>query len=132
MTRSAPDTGIRTAGPAPCVTTRRETAPQRRPRFPDTPWGRLRGERGWSLRELGRRSGLNIADLSRIERGLQGATPDQARGILEAFAEATRHERELARRILSTEMFGHPGAHISTASIDAYLAALRAAPAVGE
>jgi transcriptional regulator with XRE-family HTH domain len=71
--------------PMTCVTTHQRRPAQRTPRSPNTPWGRLRGERGWSLRDLAARSGVNIADLSRIERGLQGATPDQARAILEAY-----------------------------------------------
>lgn len=85
MTQSPPDPHTGRIGAQRCVTTHRERAPQRTPRFPDTAWGRLRGDRGWSLRELAARSGLNIADLSRIERGLQGATPDQAAGILGAY-----------------------------------------------
>lgn len=67
------------------VTTRQEPLPQRAPKYADTPWGRLRAERRWSLRDLAGRSGVNIGDLSRIERGQQAATPDQARGILEAY-----------------------------------------------
>lgn len=68
----------------------RTNAPQRAPRAPDTPWGRLRGERGWSLRELGLRSGVNPADLSRIERGIGGPTPEQARRLLTAFDDEGR------------------------------------------
>lgn len=60
------------------------TPPQRTPRAPNTPWGRLRGERGWSLRQLAEQSGVNPADLSRIERGM-GPTPDQARKLLAIF-----------------------------------------------
>jgi hypothetical protein len=60
-------------------------APQRTPRYPDTPWGRLRGARGWSLRELEAKTGINAGVLSRIERGIGGATPDQARVLLAVF-----------------------------------------------
>ncbi len=61
------------------------SVPQRAPRFPDTPWGRLRAVRRWSLRELARRSGINPADLSRIERFTGGAQPDQALLLLVAY-----------------------------------------------
>jgi ribosome-binding protein aMBF1 (putative translation factor) len=47
-----------------------------------TPWGRLRGETGWSLRELARRSGVNAGEISNIERGLACPTPAQALAIL--------------------------------------------------
>jgi ribosome-binding protein aMBF1 (putative translation factor) len=57
---------------------------QRAPRFPDTPWGRLRGQTGWSLRELAERTGINPADLSRIERGI-GPKPDHARRLLAVY-----------------------------------------------
>lgn len=75
----APDRGaaLRTNAPA--------SVPQRRPRFPDTPWGRLRRGQGWSLRELSRRTGVSPADLSRIERGI-GPSPDHASRLLAAFA----------------------------------------------
>lgn len=69
-------TALRTNAPA--------TPKQRTPRAPDTPWGRLRGARGWSLRELSAATGVNPADLSRIERGM-GPTPDQARKLLAVF-----------------------------------------------
>jgi transcriptional regulator with XRE-family HTH domain len=61
-----------------------KTPPQRRPRFPDTPWGRLRGSAGWSLRDLAALTGINPADLSRIERGI-GPTPDHARRLLAVY-----------------------------------------------
>lgn len=64
-------------------------APQRTPRFHDTPWGRLREPTGWSLRQLAHRSGVNIADLSRIEQGQGCPTPDQARRLLAAYDEAS-------------------------------------------
>jgi hypothetical protein len=57
---------------------------QRMPRFPDTPWGRLRGSCGWSLRELSAQTGINPADLSRIERGI-GPSPDHARKLLAVY-----------------------------------------------
>jgi hypothetical protein len=59
-------------------------APQRMPKAPDTPWGRLRGARGWSLRELEARTGINAGVLSRIERGTS-PTPDQARALLAVY-----------------------------------------------
>ena len=71
-----PAAALRTNAPA--------TPKQRTPRAPDTPWGRLRGSRGWSLRELAARTGVNPADLSRIERGM-GPTPDQARRLLAEY-----------------------------------------------
>jgi hypothetical protein len=61
------------------------TPKQRTPHAPDTPWGRLRGARGWSLRHVGELTGVNIADLSRIERGIGGPTPDQARRLLAVY-----------------------------------------------
>lgn len=51
----------------------------------DTPWGRLRAGRAWSLRELAARSGVNAGEISKIERGRTCATPDQARALLEAL-----------------------------------------------
>lgn len=63
----------------------RDTAPQRQARFNNTPWGRLRAERGWSLRHLAELADVNIADLSRIERGISSPSPDQARRILAAY-----------------------------------------------
>ena len=62
----------------------RTNAPQRAPRFPDTPWGRLRGEWGWSLRELSAKTGINPAELSRIERGF-GPTPERALRLLTVY-----------------------------------------------
>lgn len=59
--------------------------PQRTPRFPDTPWGRLRAAHGWSLRELARRTRISTGDLSRIERFTGGVTPDQARLLIAVF-----------------------------------------------
>jgi hypothetical protein len=60
--------------------------PPRAPKHaPDTPWGRLRTEQGWSIRELAERTGINRGDLSKIERGLGCATPDQARRLLVAY-----------------------------------------------
>jgi hypothetical protein len=64
-----------------------EPPPQRAPRAPDTEWGRPRAARGWSLRELSKRTGINVADLSRIERGLSCAKRDQARRLLAVFDE---------------------------------------------
>ncbi len=68
---------------------------QRRPKAPDTPWGRLRAARGWSLRDMAGRSGVNPADLSRIERGVGGPTPEQARRLLAVYdvpdADTLRH-----------------------------------------
>jgi Helix-turn-helix len=61
--------------------------PQRMPHAPDSPWGRLRGPLGWSLRELAERTGISAGDLSRIERGF-GPTPDHARRLLEVYDEA--------------------------------------------
>lgn len=58
---------------------------QRTPKAPDTPWGRLRGARGLSLRELEEKVGINAGSLSRIERTPGGATPDQARKLLAFF-----------------------------------------------
>lgn len=63
--------------------------PQQTHHAPDTPWGRLRSERGWSIRELAERSGINRGDLSKIERGLGCATPDQARRLLAAYEGAS-------------------------------------------
>jgi predicted transcriptional regulator len=63
-------------------------SPNQIPRAPDTPWGRPRGIRGWSLRELANRSDVDAGALSRIERGMGCPTPDQARRILRAFDEA--------------------------------------------
>lgn len=57
---------------------------QRQPKAPDTPWGRLRRARGWSLRDLERETGINAGVLSRIERGF-GPTPDQARKLLAVY-----------------------------------------------
>jgi hypothetical protein len=59
-------------------------APQRTPKAPATPWGRLRGDRGWSLRDLEAATGINAGTLSRIERGF-GPTPDQARELLAVY-----------------------------------------------
>jgi predicted transcriptional regulator len=63
-------------------------APQRAPRFHDTPWGRPRRALGWSLREMAERTGVGAPDLSRIDSGRAAPTPDQARAILHAFDEA--------------------------------------------
>lgn len=68
-----------------CVCTQPASPPQRTPKAPDTPWGQLRGKTGWSLRQLAERTGINPADLSRIERGIGGPTPNQARRLLEVF-----------------------------------------------
>lgn len=59
-------------------------APQRTPRAPDTPWGRLRGARGWSLRELESKTGINAGVLSRIERDTR-VTPEQALKLLRVY-----------------------------------------------
>jgi hypothetical protein len=59
-------------------------APQRTPKAPDTPWGRLRAARSWSLRDLEAQTGINPGTLSRIERGF-GPTPDQARKLLAVY-----------------------------------------------
>ncbi len=64
-------------------------APQRTPRAPDTAWGRPRGEKGWSLRDLAERTGINAGELSRIERGRSCPTPDQAARILAAYQVAS-------------------------------------------
>ncbi len=59
--------------------------PPRAPRrAPETPWGRLRNEVGWSLRELEERTGINRGDLSKFERGRGCPTPDQAMAIVGA------------------------------------------------
>jgi hypothetical protein len=58
---------------------------QKTPHAPDTPWGRLRAPLGWSLRDLSERTGIHIAALSRIERRIEGPTPDQARALLRVF-----------------------------------------------
>lgn len=60
-------------------------APQRTPKAPDTPWGRLRSARGWSLRDLEAQTGINAGVLSRIERGIGGPTPDQALKLLKTY-----------------------------------------------
>lgn len=60
-------------------------APQRTPRAPDTSWGRPRGARGWSLRELEARTGINAGELSRIERGRSTPSYEQARAIVRAY-----------------------------------------------
>jgi hypothetical protein len=60
-------------------------APQRTPRTPDTAWGRLRAARGWSLRDLEAETGINAGSLSRIERGIGGPNPDQARKLLAVY-----------------------------------------------
>lgn len=86
MGSGGPDAPLSTETPGGLRTNAPADVPQRTPRAPDTPWGRLRGARGWSLRELSRRSGVNPADLSRIEHGL-GPTPDQARLLLTAYDE---------------------------------------------
>ncbi len=65
--------------------TLRCNAPQRAPRFRDTPWGRPRRELGMSLRDLCAASGINIADLSRIDSGKSAPTPEQARRLLAVF-----------------------------------------------
>ena len=65
------------------------TPPQKTPRAPDTPWGRLRGTRRWSLRHLSELTGINIADLSRIERGISAVTPEQAQRLLKTYGMAT-------------------------------------------
>jgi transcriptional regulator with XRE-family HTH domain len=52
--------------------------------MPDTPWGRLRRETGWSLRDLAVRAGVNTAELSRIERGI-GPGPAVARRLLAVY-----------------------------------------------
>jgi hypothetical protein len=88
--RSGPMSGVR-AGCGPQTPARppravsvRCNAPQRAPKWPDTPWGRLRGEKSWSLRQLEARTGINAGVLSRIERGF-GPSPDQARKLLAAY-----------------------------------------------
>lgn len=57
---------------------------QRRPKFPNTPWGKLRGARGWSLRDVEHRTKVNAGVLSRIERGI-GPTPDQAAKLVTLY-----------------------------------------------
>jgi predicted transcriptional regulator len=61
---------------------------QRQPKAPDTEWGRPRGALGWSLRDLAEKTGINAGELSRIERGRSCPSRDQARRILDAYAEA--------------------------------------------
>lgn len=66
-------------------------APQRAPiyrppAFPDTPWGRARAGKGWSLRQLASFSGINAGELSKIERGLASITPDQAHRLVDAYS----------------------------------------------
>ena len=48
-------------------------------------WRDLRAERGLSLRELERRTGINRGDLSKIDRGRLAPTPGQAAVILEVL-----------------------------------------------
>lgn len=87
-TPSGPDTAPRVVRArtvrcnAPAAT--KTDAPQRMPKFPPTPWGRLRGARGWSLRQLEELTEINAGVLSRIERGF-GPTPDQARRLLAVY-----------------------------------------------
>lgn len=74
---------------SPASGTTHATAPRREPlarcnSAHGTPWGRLRGQTGMSLRELARRSGVNAGEISKIERGLGCPTPDQAIRILNA------------------------------------------------
>jgi transcriptional regulator with XRE-family HTH domain len=52
---------------------------------PATPWGKARAGRGWSIRELADRTGINRGDISKFERGRGCPTPDQARRLLAAF-----------------------------------------------
>lgn len=48
------------------------------------PWAKIREDLGVSLRELEDRTGINRGELSKIERGLQCPTPDQAWVLLAA------------------------------------------------
>lgn len=81
MTGLRPNTRTR---PERADTLRCNAPQQRQPKAPDTPWGRLRGARGWSLRDLERESGINAGVLSRIERDTR-VTPDQARTLLAVY-----------------------------------------------
>ncbi len=72
--------------------TLRCNAPQRTPKTPDTAWGRLRAAKGWSLRDLEARTGINAGVLSRIERGIGGPGPSQAMALLDAYELITRGE----------------------------------------
>lgn len=74
---------------SPCVATHPPVPRQRRPKAPDTEWGRPRRALGWSLRQLSERTGINAGDLSRIERGIGCPTREQARRLLAAFGEAS-------------------------------------------
>ncbi len=60
-------------------------APQKRPRFSDSSWGRERARFGWSLRQLAELTGINAGELSRIERGRGILTTEQAIRLLVAF-----------------------------------------------
>lgn len=46
---------------------------------------RMLQEKGWSMRELGRRSGLDPSTISRVLSGQTGATGDFYYGIMKAF-----------------------------------------------
>lgn len=72
---------LRTDAPASAS----RTPPQKTPHAPDTSWGRPRGDRGWSLRHVSRLTGINIADLSRIERGVSSPTMEQARKLIALY-----------------------------------------------
>ncbi|MCX5138663.1 helix-turn-helix domain-containing protein [Streptomyces sp. NBC_00338] len=59
--------------------------------------GELRVERGWSLDELARRSGLSRSTLSRLERGELSPTAAQLGRL------CTVHERTMSRLLLEVE-----------------------------
>lgn len=59
--------------------------PRQPRRVPDTPWGRMRAQRGWSIRELADRTGINRGDLSKFEHGRGCPTPVQAARLLHAY-----------------------------------------------
>jgi len=45
----------------------------------------MRQERGWSLRELARRTGIDHSNLSRLERGVDRIGPKTAMRLARAF-----------------------------------------------
>jgi len=47
--------------------------------------GVLRKRRGWTLRELGRRAGIDPGNLSRLERGVDRIGPKTAMRLARAF-----------------------------------------------
>jgi ribosome-binding protein aMBF1 (putative translation factor) len=77
-----------TSGDLDVAADRPEEAPQRRPSFHDTTWGRPRARLGWSLRQLAAASGINAGELSRIERGKSCPTFEQASILVDVFRAA--------------------------------------------